>query len=140
MTSACIGCGEPVEAQVRIVGALLLREKQGKAMLVRGARPAGTAIVTARGLGAAVQDHDQRGTGVQLRRHVGAGDQVTRVRPESGEWLKARIRRIGQRMGDPAFQSAQAADCVVKAGDDHSPAPMSAQAITPQERFCCTAA
>ncbi len=51
---------EPVEAEVGVVGALLLGKKHGEAMQIGQRRPAGTLVISRGGLGAPVQDDDQR--------------------------------------------------------------------------------
>lgn len=109
-------------------------------MLIRGARPTGTSIVAAGGLGAAVEDHDQGSASAEVLRDIGSGKQIAWVRSEAAELIQPQVRIIVQGLRQAPPQSGQASDCVMKAGNVRSPAPLSALAPTPQELFCCSAA
>ena len=91
-------------------------------MLVRGARPSGTSIVAAGGLGAAVKDDDQGRVGTEILRNIGPREQVARVRSETADLLQSQVRIDMQGVRQAAPQSAKASDGVVKPGNVRSPA------------------
>ena len=70
---------EPVEAEIGVVGALLLGEEHGEPMQIGKSRPAGTLVVSRGGLGAAVQDDDQRRVVGEVRRRIDPRPQHARV-------------------------------------------------------------
>jgi len=77
---------EPVEAGVGVVGRLLLRHQERKAVTLRQRRPAGAEIIAGGALAAAVQYHDQRGPARQVRRHVRKHLQAARIGAESRDF------------------------------------------------------
>jgi hypothetical protein len=100
---------EPVETGVGIVGAPLLRQQQRETMSLGQPRPAGAAIILLRTLSAAMQRHDQRAAGGQMRRHVGEHPQIAGVVTEGGDLVQAgrgAWRVVGPRAGAPAVGMA----------------------------------
>ena len=73
---------KPIETKIWIVGPLLLRKKQHKAVTVRERRPSGAKVVPCRGLGASVQHDDERGIVGKARRSIDEHSQIARVRSE----------------------------------------------------------
>ena len=104
---------EPVEADVRVVGALLLGQEQGKAVALGERRPAGAVLIAVGRLRAAVQDDDERSAFRAALRHVGEHAQGARIGAEirrfsePGSCLRQaggrRNRRIG---GEKLFEIA----------------------------------
>ena len=116
---------KPVEALVRIVRGLLLRQHEREAVAIRERRPARPEIVAGRRLRTAVQHHHQRR--FRPRRHVFEHAQRPRVRPEPVDFgqmaergIEVRRRRAGLHelfplaaiageVGDRASEALQAA-------------------------------
>ena len=78
----CIAGHEPVEAEVGVVCALLLGKQQGKTFLIGQLRPAGTMVVTGRGLRAAMQHDDERRRFRQIIRNMDPRPQGARIGAE----------------------------------------------------------
>ena len=85
---------KPIEAEVRIVGALLLRKEKRETMLVRGAGPVGTLVIAARCLSAAVEDDDKRRTRTEAAGQILSCLEVARVRAETAEERQPVIAHI----------------------------------------------
>jgi hypothetical protein len=94
-----VAAREPVEAGLRVVLALLLREEQREAMAIGEARPAGAVIVAGRRLRAAVQDDDERRSLRQRLRHVFEHAQIAGIGAEALD-LAQPVRDFG-RSGRP---------------------------------------
>ena len=101
---------EPVEAEVAVVLALLLRKQHRETVAVGHVRPAGAQIIAGRGLGAAVQDDDERGIGGERRGDVDiavqrAGVGAERIKPRQAAAVgrQPHVHRAGAaQCGEPA--------------------------------------
>jgi hypothetical protein len=82
---------KPIKATIRIVGSLLLGEKQDKTVTVRERRPSGAEIVARCGLGASVQHDDERGIVRELWRPIHEHPQIARVRSEPDSFPQAAV-------------------------------------------------
>ena len=82
---------EPVEAEVLVVLALLLRQEHAESVPVGEGEPARGLGKGGGVLGAAMQHHDQPGAAMGARRLVGEHPEISRVRPEFGPLAKRTI-------------------------------------------------
>jgi hypothetical protein len=99
---------EPVEAAKRIILLLLLGVEQGEAMAVGEPGPAGTLIVAGGGLGAAVQDDDQRRARAEAVRHVAEAAEVARIVAGRGQIGQPAVPVRGRSKGDRAAHGLEA--------------------------------
>ncbi len=82
---------EPVEAAVRIVGAVLLGRQDGEAQALGQRHPSRRAGVGAGALGAAVQDHDQGGVGREVFGNIGQHPEAAGIEAEAAHLGEAAV-------------------------------------------------
>jgi YD repeat-containing protein len=91
---------EPVEAQHRVVGPLLLGKEEDEAVPVGERGPAGAVIVDCGILGAAVEHDHDRGRALETFGHIVAGAQIAGIGAEIGEVRQSVFGSAGG--GEPA--------------------------------------
>jgi uncharacterized protein YodC (DUF2158 family) len=85
---------KPIEATIWIIGLLLLRKKQNKAVALGEGGPASAVIVPSSGLGTSMEDDDEAGN-VRCRWwDVPKHPQISRIAPEILDLPQAACRNI----------------------------------------------
>jgi hypothetical protein len=83
---------KPVEASIRIIGALLLRHQQRKPVTISKRRPPRTVIIARCRLPAAVQHHDECGTVGNVLWKMHPHLQIARVGSKARNFFQRRCR------------------------------------------------
>ena len=106
---------EPVPAEVRVVGALLLGEEEGEAVALGEGGPAGAVVVGGGVLGAAVEDRDERGALGETGGDVGEHAEFAGVAGGEGDELEAEgLGEVGHGLVAFLLEAGEAGDVVAE--------------------------